>query len=29
MANLYTISAADRKYEQARTRSWTSIKTGK
>ncbi|MGE0659077.1 MAG: polyamine ABC transporter substrate-binding protein [Reyranellaceae bacterium] len=29
MANLYTISAADRKYEQLRTRSWTSIKTGK
>jgi putrescine transport system substrate-binding protein len=29
MANLYTISAADRKYEQVRTRSWTSIKTGK
>ena len=29
MANLYTLSAADRKYEQLRTRSWTSIKTGK
>jgi len=29
MANLYTISAADRKYEQTRTRTWTSIKTGK
>ncbi|MGE0152429.1 MAG: polyamine ABC transporter substrate-binding protein [Reyranellaceae bacterium] len=29
MASLYTISAADRKYDQARTRAWTSIKTGK
>jgi putrescine transport system substrate-binding protein len=29
MANLYTISAADRQYEQARTRTWTTIKTGK
>lgn len=29
MANLYTISAADRQYEQARTRTWTAIKTGK
>ncbi len=29
MANLYTIGAADRQYEQARTRTWTAIKTGK
>jgi len=29
MATLYTISAADQKYNQLRTRTWTTIKTGK